>query len=295
MASRRTNLNGIQEKGRDTRYRHPCPLLFVKGFERIDYQRLPAPRSAPPPPPGPVPGGLFPLSALHGRTPSATNREATLAQALRRMQATRPVGFSVRPFSLLRPVVRRVSRRVLHPDLVAKDQFPAVPPLQAQQAHADQAQDERKERASSRKGIPPVVQGKVDDVEQHQPEADDQMRRRGIPSRRRLFLDGKEVRQARQHGPQVAEQAQRDAPERHSVPEGIVYHHVEPIVNEGSRVETDWDAHGHDMNGMAGDLQATLHRPPSLAVLDVMVTPRLLPESTSTCPQPVPLAIHVVF
>jgi len=53
MASRRTNLNGIQEKGRDTRYRHPCPLLFVEGFERNDYQRLPAPRSAPPPPPPP--------------------------------------------------------------------------------------------------------------------------------------------------------------------------------------------------------------------------------------------------
>src|SRR5436309_5522366 len=107
------------------------------------------------------PAGVFPHSALHRETPSATNRGSTLAQALRRMQASRPVGSSMRPLSLLRPVVRRVSRRVLHPNLVAKHQLPAVPPLQAQQAHANQAQDERKKRVSSRKRIPPVVQGKV--------------------------------------------------------------------------------------------------------------------------------------
>src|SRR3989442_15714882 len=71
-------------------------------------------------------GGVFPLSALHRQTPSATNREPTLPQAPERMQVPRPVGFSVRPFSLLRPVVRRVSRRVLHPALVATPQLPAV-------------------------------------------------------------------------------------------------------------------------------------------------------------------------
>src|SRR5207245_6290032 len=103
---------------------------------------------------------------------------------------------------------------------------------------------------------------KVGYREQHQPEGDDQMSRRGIPSRRRLFLDGKEVRQARQHGPQVAEQAQRDAPERHSVPEGIVYHHVEPIGNEGSRVETDWDATVMTWMGWPDIRKRLLHVPP---------------------------------
>src|SRR2546425_13142196 len=74
--------------------------------------------------------------------------------------------------------------RFLHPDLVAEDQFSAVPPLQAQQARADQAQEEREDRIPSSERIPPVVQGEVDGVEQHEPETDHQVPRRGLPGPR---------------------------------------------------------------------------------------------------------------
>src|SRR5438067_891324 len=74
---------------------------------------------------GTIARGLSSLCSL-SPDPFGDNSHPTLPQPPRWMQVPKPAGSLVRPFSLLMPFMHAAHVRLLHSNLVAEDQLPAV-------------------------------------------------------------------------------------------------------------------------------------------------------------------------